>query len=180
MIPHELFLAKNQSPSFQPTDIFIPEIKTISSIQEDKLWCPVRALKWYIARTKPLRGVTTQLLITTTQPYSGASRDTVSRWIVRTIKTSLPDWPGDSRVTARAHDTRGLTTSWAFFKGVPLSDIIQAASWKTPSTFVSCYLKDILRSEGRMGRIALNAAIASHPDGQDGAGGSYAQPARLS
>ncbi|XP_038074932.1 uncharacterized protein LOC119742822 [Patiria miniata] len=167
LIPHKMFLAKNQSSTFQPSDIFIPEIKTISSVRDDKLWCPVRALKWYCSLTKPLRGETNQLFITTTQPYSGASRDTISRWIVRTINSSVPDWPTRSENTAHAHDTKALTTSWAFLKGVPLPNILQAAAWKTPSTFVSCYLKDVLCSEGQAGQVALSAAMASHPNHQD-------------
>lgn len=39
------FITKNLVLTFLPEDISIPEIKMMSSIAEDKLWCLVRALK---------------------------------------------------------------------------------------------------------------------------------------
>ncbi|PIK35057.1 hypothetical protein BSL78_28123 [Apostichopus japonicus] len=74
MVPDPAFLAKNQVLSFLPGDIFIPEIKSLSSIAEDKLWCPVRALKWYLNKTQHLRGTTTTLFILPRAPYSAASK----------------------------------------------------------------------------------------------------------
>ena len=41
LIPDPEFLPKNQTLDFVPGDIFIPEIKTMSSISEDRFWCPV-------------------------------------------------------------------------------------------------------------------------------------------
>ena len=154
LVPHQGFLTKNQSPSFQPSDIFIPDIKSFSSVPEDKLWCPVRALKWYLARTKTLRNTISQLFMATTPPQRSVSRDTISRWIVRAIQLAVPNWTSSAESTPHAHDTRAVATSWAFFKGVPLQDILQAAAWKSPSTFVSCYLQDVLQT----GRMALSTA----------------------
>ena len=39
-----------------------------------------------------------------------------------------------------------------------MSDITRAASWKSPSTFSDCYLKDVLQVDGRAGRTVLQAA----------------------
>ena len=72
-------LTKNQSQSFSPPDIFVPSLTSSSSVTEDKLWCPVRILKFYTARTKELHGNTTQLFITTLQA------STISWWIVKAI-----------------------------------------------------------------------------------------------
>ena len=165
LVPHSSFVAKNQSATFQPPDIFVPAIKTVPSVQEDKLWCPVRALKWYLARTKPLRGSTSQLFVSTNRPHAAVSRDTVSRWIVRAIHSANPNWLPDTPV--HAHETRAVATSWAFFKGVPLPDILRAAAWKTPSTFVSCYLRDVLQAEGRVGRSVLTAAAPPQAEAQE-------------
>ena len=92
LIPHIGFLTKNQSPNFSPPDIFVPSLTCFSSIKEDKLWCPVRILKFYIDRTKGLRGDTTQLFITTVRPYHAASTICISRWIIEAI--SLTTTPG--------------------------------------------------------------------------------------
>ena len=44
LIPHATFLAKNQKGNSAPVEIFLPEFPSLSSVPEDKLWCPVRAL----------------------------------------------------------------------------------------------------------------------------------------
>ena len=53
LVPVLGILTKNQSESF-------------SAVADDKLWCPVRALKWYISHTASLRAGHKQLFITTT------------------------------------------------------------------------------------------------------------------
>ncbi|XP_071803935.1 uncharacterized protein [Asterias amurensis] len=60
-------------------------------------------------------------------------------------------WPATDG-PVHAHEVRGVSASWAFFKGVSMSDITRAASWKSPSTFSDCYLKDVLQVDGRADR----------------------------
>ena len=78
LIPRVSFLTKNQTATFTPPDIFVPEIGSTSSVPSDKLWCPVRTLKWYLARTKPLRGICKQFFVITKQPHGPASRNTIA------------------------------------------------------------------------------------------------------
>ncbi|XP_038065583.1 uncharacterized protein LOC119735737 [Patiria miniata] len=167
LVPKTGFLTKNQSESFSPPDIFVPDIKSFSSVSGDRLWCPVRALKWYIDRTKTLRSGHSQLFITTTPPYRPASRDTISRWLVTAIKSAIDSPTTDSVGSVHAHEVRAASTSWAFFKGVSIKDITQAACWKTPNTFTECYLKDVLQTEGRAGRVVLKAASRASSGPQD-------------
>jgi hypothetical protein len=49
------FAAKNESATFQHSSIFLPKIGMASSVAEDKVWCPVRALARYFDRTETLR-----------------------------------------------------------------------------------------------------------------------------
>ena len=46
-----LLLDKNQSISFTPSEVFLLSLKEFSP--DDKVHCPVRALKWYLELTKP-------------------------------------------------------------------------------------------------------------------------------
>ena len=157
-IPDIAFLPKNQTLLFIPGDIFIPELKTMSSIPEDRFWCPVRALKWYLKRTEKLRS-TSRLFIIPSTPYGAASRDTISRWLVEVIS---PHAQGG----VRAHEVRGQAASRALFAGVDLQDILKAAAWKTPTTFVSCYLSDTLSAEASFGRAAIfGSSTSNHPPG---------------
>ena len=160
LIPALGFLTKNQSTSFQPPDIFVPDITKHSGSSDDKPWCPVRTLKWYLARTKQLRGTTSQLFITTVKPHHPASKDTIARWTVSAIKFANRNWPSppDDDETLRgitAHDVRAVSSSWAFFRGVPMEDICKAACWKTPSTFTAYYLSDIPQRDSTHGRSVL-------------------------
>ena len=155
LVPQPSFLAKNQTLEFLPHPIFIPKISTFSSVLEDKVWCPVRALLWYFDKTKGFRAASGEkaLFITHQAPHRQASLSTISRWIVETISFNPSSLTGPG--TPHAHDVRGVAASWALFQGVPLDDILQSAVWKNPNSFISCYLTDVLRDEGRFGRAAL-------------------------
>ena len=83
------------------------------------------------------------------------TRDTISNWIVKTIKMSYDNLEG-----VRAHDVRSLSTSWALFKSVPVNEIMEAASWKAETTFTSFYLNDMC-SRGKFGKTVLSAASLS-------------------
>ncbi|KAJ8025959.1 Ribonuclease H2 subunit A [Holothuria leucospilota] len=98
LLPNPSFLAKNQSESFSPDHIFLPSMSTTSSVREDRFICPVRALKWYIEKTKSIRKSDALFLIPRS-PYTPASKDTISRWLVEIIApfAALDDSP-------KAHD----------------------------------------------------------------------------
>ena len=155
LIPEPAFLAKNQTVDFLPHPIFIPKISSFSSVREDKVWCPVRALSWYVERTKAFRTPSKMaLFLTHRAPHDRASASTISRWIVEAISANPQSLTGPG--TPRAHDVRGVAASWALFQGVPLDEILRNAVWKNPNSFISCYLTDVLRDEGRFGRAALS------------------------
>ena len=154
LLPDPEFLSKNQSILFTPEPIFLPNLSEASSIREDRFVCPVRALKWYLEKTKRLR-TSDALFILPRAPYSPASKDTISRWIVNLVaKHAHPDDP------VRAHDVRAHASSVAWFKGVPLADIMKAAAWKTPSSFVSAYLTNIVSPEGSFATTVLRGSTS--------------------
>ena len=150
LLPDPQFLAKNQSLTFTPQEIFLPSLSIGSSVAEDKKCCPVRAIKWYLERTKPIRK-SDGLFLLPRSPYTPASRMTISRWIVDLIRPHIQ--PGES---LRAHDLRGHATSKAWFASVSLEDIMRAAAWKTPSSFVSHYLTNTISAEGTFARTVLS------------------------
>ena len=155
LIPDPEFLPKNQTLDFLPGDLFIPEIASASSVREDRKWCPVRALKWYLHRTKDIR-TSQRLFVLPRSPFTAATKDTISRWLTEVIKPHA-----QGRVWA--HEVRGQAASKALFAGVPIEDILRAAAWKTPSTFVACYLTDTLAAEAAFGRAVLGAPHSANP-----------------
>jgi integrase len=164
MLPRAGFLAKNQALDFAPVPIFLPDLRRATGDPEDAPWCPVRCLKFYLARTKPLRGSTDSLFITCKKPFGPVSTQTLGRWIMAVVKGAYEklNRPPPS---VRAHDTRAQAASWALYSGVPLSDIVSCAGWKTSTTFQHVYLRDILipkrNQRAQPGVAALRAGTSS-------------------
>ena len=75
LIPKMGFIAKNQSLKSGSVEIFLPAISTLSSVEEDKVWCPVRALKWYVDRTKSKRA-SSSLFVATIAPHKEVATST--------------------------------------------------------------------------------------------------------
>ena len=102
--------------------------------------CPVRALLCYVNRTQSFR-VTDQLFVCygAGQQGKAISKQRLSHWVVEAIKCAYELSGLSAPTTAVAHSTRGIATSWALLKGVPLHEICQAACWSSPSTFARFY-----------------------------------------
>ena len=91
MFPSSDFIAKNQlaregSQSVSP--VTIPALTTIADRQfkEDRTLCPVRALRYYLDRTKDLRGSRSLLFISFKKGHTSDSRPaTLSSWLKQTI-----------------------------------------------------------------------------------------------
>ena len=103
LVPRADFIAKNQSPTSQSVEIFLPSISSFSSVEEDKVWCPVRALKWYLDHTKSKRSFTS-LFVTSMEPFRAVSKASISRWLVECISMARPEALFSGRI--RAHDSR--------------------------------------------------------------------------
>ena len=132
---------------------------SFSSVSEDKLWCPIRSLKWYLDRTKGFRKHE-QLFLTCKEPYSPASKDTVSRWIVNAIKAAGQEALTGSSIP-HAHDTRGISASWALFAGISQEEILKAAYWASANSFISYYLRDVPAAEAAFSGAALSSAAGT-------------------
>ncbi len=119
---------------------------------EDKrlhLLCPVRALKLYVDRSKVWRK-SPQLLICFGAGRRGlaTSKQRFSHWVRDAISLAYEARNLPSPLSLRAHSTRGVASSQALFRGVPLEDICVAAGWSSPHTFVKFYNLDVDTAPG--------------------------------
>ena len=73
------------------------------------------------------------------KPHQPVSCQTISRWIVDTIKMAYDE---DKKV--KAH--RAIGPSWALFNGASMRSIMETADWSRESTFTKFYLKDVQNS----------------------------------
>ncbi len=76
------------------------------------------------------------------------SKQRISHWVRDAISLACEARNLPSPLSLRAHSTRGVASSQALFRGVPLEDICVAAGWSSPQTFVKFYNLDIDTAPG--------------------------------
>ncbi|XP_043992826.1 uncharacterized protein LOC122842750 [Gambusia affinis] len=154
------FSAGNRRVTLIPNPVFLPKVvgscsaidlvsfnpPPFSSVMQERLHglCPVRALHTYMDRTKILRK-SDQLFVSWAKGHLGkpVSKQRLSQWIVAAIALAYTSKGQQPPEGLRAHSTRGLTTSWALFRGVSIQEICAAASWASPHTFARFYKLDV-------------------------------------
>ena len=149
--PSPAFLAKNQLASMGPSaikQVVIPALKPTldSSMIEDISLCPVRALKYYLDRTKDLRKDKHLVFVSFKEGFSkDISRPTISSWIKQAILLALESCGNNEFQVSqvKAHDVRGMAASLAFKGGIPLDDIMESCFWRSHNTFTNFYLRDV-------------------------------------
>lgn len=137
--------------------LVIPALNVSGSTETiDHSLCPVRALKWYMERTKAMRGDRKKLFISYKKGFSGEiAKATISQWIKKTVmlayELAKPDGLAD--LSVKAHDVRGLAASWARLSNVSLDEVMSACSWRSHNTFTNFYLKDLARVQEDMYKL---------------------------
>ena len=141
------FIAKTSNQNIY---VKIPALgPAVRGSHEDRLLCPVRALKVYRARTAPIRKENPNIRRLFMSFMKGFNKDicknTLSGWIRSLIKFAYDKCPHHiiQLSSAKPHEVRALSASLAWKANLALSDILQAACWSNHSTFTSFYLKDI-------------------------------------
>ena len=134
--------------------VTIPALTTIVDRQfkEERTLCPVRALRYYLDRTKDLRGSRSLLFISFKKRHTSDIRPaTLSSWLKQTILLCYKqaDQQALDLVQVKAHDIRAFAASKAFYGEISVDQIMQACHWKAHNTFTNVYLKDLTWSDKR-------------------------------
>ena len=132
-------------------------------MQEDRSLCVVRAVKFYLSRTREVRQGRKRLFLAYKKGHtSDICKNTISSWIRKTVILAYEKSGKEDQQVAgvRAHDVRGMASSWALLKNASIEDILQACSWRSHSTFTRFYLKDLTRIQGDLLRLGpVNTAL---------------------
>ena len=118
--------------------------------KEDRTLCPVWALRYYLDRTKDLRGSRSLLFISFKKGHTSDIRPaTLSSWLKQTILLCYKqaDQQALDLVQVKAHDIRAFAASKACYGRVSVDQIMQACHWKAHNTFTNFYLKDLTWSD---------------------------------
>ncbi len=151
--PRPGYIPKVLSTSFRSQVVtlhsFHPPPFASSEDERLHMLCPVRALKLYVDRSKVWRK-SPQLLICfgAGRRRLATSKQRISHWVRDAISLAYEARKLPSPLSLRAHSTRGVASSQALFRGVPLEDICVAAGWSSPHTFVRFYNLDVDTAPG--------------------------------
>ena len=151
--PTDDFLAKNQksrAPEHR-RHFAIPALTEFGTDTEDRYLCPVRALRLYMAKSKPFRANKKLLFIAVKKNYSrDITRNTLAGYIKQAILRAYKA-AGHSDITlsqCKVHEVRALSSSVAFKYNVSLKTLLETCTWKSDLVFTNFYLRDLaLQSE---------------------------------
>ena len=114
---------------------------------------PIRALRYYLDRTKDLRGDKSLLFMSFKKGHSTDIRPaTLSSWLKQTILLCYKqaDQQALDLVQVKAHNIRAFAASKAFYGDFSVDQIMQACHWKTHNTFTNFYLKDLTWADNNL------------------------------
>ena len=127
-----------------PRSFLVKSLKDFAGdLQEGSLLCPVRALKYYIEKTRSCRGVMGSLFVSPRCPTRPISKNAVS-FFLREVIHGAGALRGVEGASVRAHSIRGVSTSVAFMRNWSISKVLEAATWKSTTVFSSFYFKDMV------------------------------------
>ena len=167
LAPHPNFLPKNFNYStggrnFEGFQIESLKHRLGPGLEEEALLCPVRALRFYLDKTKPLRGDNSQLFISMVgDKRKPICKNTIASWVKNTVLEAYKNTPGEAAENLKisSHEVRALATSTAFYHNVAMEEVMKAARWANQSTFTTFYLRDVAEDMEGIKRLApLNIA----------------------
>ena len=149
--PSPMFLSKNQLAKEGPASVAPVVIPALApsldkELKEDRSLCPVRALRYYLDRTKDLRKGKDLVFVSFRKSFEkDIVPATISSWIKQTVLLcyQVSDEDSHKLLQVKAHDVRAFVASKAFQGGVSLEQILSACHWKAHNTFTQFYLKDL-------------------------------------
>ena len=162
------FSSKNETASYRPSPIVIKSLAHFGNDSQSRCLCPRRALSVYLSRTKSIRGNRLRLFLPISKKSQDISVRTIARWITLAIKIAYNKLTDRdlSFMKIKAHEVRAVSTSWAHFNNCPLSDIMNAAFWRSETTFSSFYLRSLQEQADsifQLGPIVAAQSVAGGP-----------------
>nr|XP_055023529.1 uncharacterized protein LOC129413761 [Misgurnus anguillicaudatus] len=162
--PKAGYVPKSLSTPFRAQVISIPafssdDAATTNAIVQSEL-CPVRALKAYIDRSAPF-WTAEQLFVCFGGSTKGhpVSKQRLSHWVVDAISQAYSSQGVRCPLDIRAHSTRAIASSWAWYKGASIQVLCLAAGWSSQNTFARFYNLDVSSLASRV--LSVNTPSTS-------------------
>ncbi|XP_068244850.1 uncharacterized protein, partial [Palaemon carinicauda] len=158
------FLAKNENPSKPwPRTFEVPNLSNVVGQEQERLLCPVRALRAYLSHTKNVRGPSNSLWCSVKDLQKPLSKNALSFFLRKTIREAHLLWEEENfgLLNVRAHEVRAITTSLAYRKNMSVRQIMDATFWRSNSVFASHYLREVRVNYERCYTLGPYVATAS-------------------
>ncbi len=139
---------------YQP--MVVRSLTTITNDQAELTLCPVRALRAYEKVASERVPDRAQFFISTRADKRLVKKNTISAWVVKLIRSAYSSATSEDCRLAQAsvHEVRAIATSLAYQATYALDDILNAATWSNPTTFIDHYLRDVSGLQGRLHVLA--------------------------
>ena len=158
------FVAKTDSPTNPlPREFVISSLSAaVGSDDEERLLCPVRALRWYLQRTRSVSRPR-PLFLSVRDPDRPLSKAAVSFLLRQLLRSAHKDFPDHMGPTLRvgAHDVRSVATSLLWSLNRAVADVMAVACWRTQSVFATHYLCAVQRVQDGVFSIGPIVAAGS-------------------
>ena len=153
------FVAKSESLTRSiPRSFLVKSLSDFAAgLDDDLLLCPVRALHFYLDRTRSLSPLRHRLFVSPRRPSRAMSKNAVSFFLREVIHAAGASRPEVGSV--RAHEVRSVSTSVAFHRNWSVSSVLESATWSSSSVFSSFYLHDIQHEYD--GMLSLGPFVAA-------------------
>ena len=137
------FVAKSVSLTRSiPSSFLVKSLADFAAgLDIDLLLCPVRALRFYLLRTRTLSPLCHHLFVSPRRPSRAMSKNAVSFFLREVIHAAEAARPEVG--SFRAHEVRSVSTFVAFHRNWLVSSVLESATWASSSVFSSFYLRDI-------------------------------------
>ena len=135
------FVAKTETANNPiPRSFSLTKLKDPQALDPDhRLLCPVRALKIYLKRMESIEHRPRQLFVALKDRSRPASKNAISFFLRETIAQAN----AFSSDQCEAHDVRGVSSSFSFWKNWSTTKILESTRWRSNNVFVNHYLKDV-------------------------------------
>ncbi|XP_068246763.1 probable 4-coumarate--CoA ligase 3 [Palaemon carinicauda] len=140
------FLAKNENPSKPwPGTFEVLNLTNVVGQEEERLLCPVRALRAYSSRTKNVRGASNSLWCSVKDPQKPLTKNALSFFLRVTIREAhlVCEEENFGLLKVKAHEVRAIATSLAYRKNMSVKQIMDATFWRSNFVFASHYLREV-------------------------------------
>ena len=143
--------------------IVIRRLSNFASEPEDMKLCPVRTLLAYDSFAKTLKAGRHEFFLSLNRPYTTVCKQTIAAWAVKLIKLAYSTDSENDRTlpNVNVQEVRAIAASLLHQATYSIEQVLAMATWASPTTFTSYYLREVSGLEGSLHTISP-CIVAGH------------------